>query len=293
MKKNLTVFVCVLTMALLIVGTIPIRADTEWGITTEDEYKLELKKFRIFGDDYTAFLSQNLTFYVGFPSINESCYSYEIYNNSNDLIESNVTCFEEIEIEETTYILPNGLPIILPLRIGTISDYLTYLSTLINDTATFIGIDDLLNISLDEIGEEANITVYSTINEEYFNIHGDFSASKLNSTLIEQLSANLGDADLPFSFPDNLTDFTMNVTVTFNAEIGIFDDVNLRIRSIDSFEQPFDIDFKWGRYIPPPPEPTTTTDPTTEPQETVFTWFLPTLLISMLLAIPVWRKKYN
>ena len=287
MKRGLLLSSGVLLLVFTVSFVTPTIADTVWGIETDITYKYELKQLRMFGTDYTIFLKENTTMRVIFTSLTDTGYTYDIYNKTGFML-SNETTFQEILVNESSYTIPVGLPIALPLEIGSISNYPLYFGTYINETSSLIGLEEeLLNIT-----EYANVTeslVYSTIDDVYLKLNLYAFAETVNASVFTDLLGE-GDIGFPITIPSNITDFNLNVTVAYNATSGICRDLILKIRSKSEtygIIEDFNIDLKYGLYIPPPPIPT----PTPTPTDTSYSWFIPTVVVFIAFGVYLSRKK--
>jgi hypothetical protein len=265
----------------------PTMAETVWGIETDITYKYELKQLRMFGTDYTLFLKENATMRVIFTDLTDTGYTYDVYNVSGYML-SNETTFEVVPVNETSYTLPIGLPIAMPLQIGSISDYLSYYGNYINETSSLMILDEeLLNLT-----EYANVTetlVYSTINDVYLKLNLYAFAETVNASVFTDLLGE-GDTGFPITIPTNITDFHLNVTVSYNVTSGICKDLVLKIRSKSEqygYVEDFNVDVKYGLYIPPPPTPT----PTPTPTDTSYPWFIPVVVVFLAFGVYLSRKK--
>ncbi len=277
----------VLFIILSLTFITPINAATTWGIETNVDYEFELKSFKIGITDYSVLLKENLSFIIEFTSLTDIGYSYDVYN-STGLMTTNTTNFEETEIESVTVTIPDGLPIALPLTIGTIPDYLYYFGNFVNATSSMFMFDDLL----ENITDYLNVTylhAYSLLDEDYLKLKADLFAPTVNNTLLEEFT---GGTDLSQLIPSNITDLKLNATVLYNATSGLFRQLSIKLRSlshIGDYTENFNVDVVYGLHIETPPTPTPTPTPT---DKTSYSWLIPTVLVlTLLTGIKLKRKK--
>ena len=267
----------------------PTNATTTWGIEINEDYKFELKSFKIGITDYTLLLKENLSFIVEFTSLTDIGYSYDVYN-STGLMTTNTTNFVKTEVEAENYTIPDGLPIALPLAIGTIPDYLDYFGDFVNATSSIFIFEDLLENMTDYLNA-TYMCVYSLLNENYLKLQTDLYAPTVNNTLLEELTGGEGMEMMPI--PTNITDLKLNATVAYNVTSGLFKQLTIKLRSLShtgDFTENFNVDVIYGLYIPPPPvTPTPTPTPT---DKTSYSWLIPAMLVlTLLTGIKLKRKK--
>lgn len=266
----------------------PTNAAATWGIETDVEYEFELKSFKIGTFDYSDLLKENVSFIVEFTSLTDIGNSYDVYN-STGLMTTNTTNFVETEVEAESYTLPDGLPIALPLTIGTIPDYLDYFGDFVNATSSLFIFEDLLENMTDYLNA-TYMYAYSLLNENYLTIKADLYAPTVNNTLLEEL---VGGSEMGILIPTNITDLKLNATVAYNATSGLFNQLTIKIRSlshIGDFTENFNIDVLYGLHIEEVvPTPTPTPTPT---EDTSYSWLIPTVLVlALLTGIKRKRKK--
>jgi len=292
--KRIALVILVLALIATPIFITPTFATASWGVEVDTEYEYELKTFNLLGTDYGKFLKAQFGIYISFTDLNDTGYAYDVYNSTDDtLLSSNSTVFESMDTTEGPVIVPEGLPIALPLTYDT-NNYLEYLGQMVNTSMTLIGdFGDILNIT--EIGEEGDIAIYSTLNSDYLKMYLDFYTPEVNATTLGTLLGAVGDTGFPIPIPTNLTDFTLNASISFNATLGLINDIILKIRStsidpLSEIETPFDVDFKWARKVPPPPPPPTDTRTTDTPYSWAFALFAPLLLGGILVHAKRKRK---
>ncbi|MFW9851327.1 MAG: hypothetical protein ACFFDS_00105 [Candidatus Thorarchaeota archaeon] len=279
----------VLLIILSLTFITPTNAATIWGIEADVEYEFELKSFKIGITDYSAILKENVSFIVEFTSLTDIGYSYDVYN-STGLMTTNTTNFLETEVELVTVTLPDGLPIALPLAIGTIPDYLDYFGDFVNATSSMSIFEDLVV----NVTEFLNITYmysYSQLNENYLILKTDLFAPTVNETVLEALTGETGGF---MPLPTNITDLKLNATIAYNATSGLFKQLSIKIRSlshIGDFTEDFNVDVVYGLHVEEVVIPTPTPTPTPT-DDTSYSWFIPTVLVlTLLTSIKLKRKK--
>ncbi|MCG3224242.1 MAG: hypothetical protein H7647_07225 [Candidatus Heimdallarchaeota archaeon] len=288
MRKGLFVNLGVLLLVTSLVFVTPTKAATNWGVETDVINKYELITLKLGGLNYADYLAENLTMRVVFDSFTDTGYTYTTYNSTGGT-SVNETIFVEMPVGEENVTLPVGLPIALPLSIGTIPDYLLYFGQFINTSNSFYLLEELLL----NITEYANVTytaAHSLLDETYLRLYFDLFAPEVNSSILSELMDD-GDAGLPISLPVNITDFKLNTTIKFNSTSGLFYDLDMKIRSkshIDEYTEAFDIDIKYALYVPPPPpEP----EPEPEPTESPYPWFIPSIAAFAVISILIVRRR--
>jgi len=276
MKKKYLFMVLILTLSPLIIN--PSSAAATWGVEVGKVYSFVIENFSIYDTDYTRFVRAQFNVYIKFTELNDTGYTYDVYNStSKELISTNSTNFEVTTNENGTFIIPNGLPIALPLQFDS-TDYLKYIGELVNQTSTVVGdFSTLLNIT--SMSNDTTLAVYSLLDDELLSLKIDLYSPKVDEELMTQLTGSLGDGmGFPMQLPTNLTDFKLNLTLSFDAEVGIFNALIIKIRSIatDDFsnQSPFNVDVKyvWDKPSEATPTPTPTSTPTPTPTETPYPW---------------------
>jgi len=290
MKRSLIfssgVLLLIFSMALIS----PVKANATWGFETDKTYAFELKQLNMYGTDYTLMLKQNTTLKIVFTDSNDTGYSYNTIDFEGT-ITSNSTVFVPVEVaENVTFVMPQGLPIALPLSYGSIDDYLAAFGQFINGTDPSMMLGDLL-FNMTDFGNITYMDVYSIYNEDYLYGKLDLFATVLNETTLTGLMAGFDSGDLPITIPTNISDFKFNATIAYNATSGLFDYFKITIRSMAEqygYVDNFDVDIKYGLYIPPPPY---TPTPTPTPTETNFPWLVPIAAVSLISSGLVLRRK--
>ncbi|MHA1305383.1 MAG: hypothetical protein ACTSQE_09805 [Candidatus Heimdallarchaeaceae archaeon] len=293
MKRKYLIF-AVLILVFTPLMNVPTVGAATWGVETDTEYEFQLLLFSFADTDYTKFIKAQFNVYVKFTELNNTGYTYDVYNSTTDeLISSNSTNFESVETENGTFITPIGLPIALPLLYDS-TNYLEYVGQIVNQSSSIFGEFGVLS-NTTMLDNDTSIEIYSTLGTDYLTMYANLYTPKVNESLLEALSEGLGEGGgLPLQIPTNITDFKLNVTVSYNATIGIFNDITIKIRSTATddfgYESPFNIDFKYAWDAPKPPSPPSTTDDDTEPTEdTPYPWILafttPLVIVSLMALV--------
>lgn len=289
MKKRLFVNLGVLLLVTSLAFVTPTKAATNWGVETDVINKYELITLKLGGLNYADYFGENLTLRVAFDSFDDTGYTYTTYNSTGGT-SVNETRFIEMPVGEENVTLPEGLPIALPLSIGSIPDYLLYFGQFINVSNSFYLLEELLL----NITEYANVTytaAHSLLDETYLKLYFDLFAPEVNASILSELMGE-GDTGLPIALPANITDFNLNTTIKFNSTSGLLYDMTFIIRSqshIGDYKEAFDVDIKYALYVPPPPEPTE--PPETEPTESPYPWFLPTITVFVIASVLIVRRR--
>ena len=290
MKKGLFMACGVLFVILSVSIIFPLNAATSWGVDTDTTYKYELKTLNMFGSDLSLILGDNFTMTIIFTEFNSTGYTYDAYNATGG-VTSNSTNFVETEVETGVFAtIPIGLPVALPLSLGTIPNYLEYFGLFMNQTSSFLFVDEILA----NITDYANVTymdTYSILNENYLQMYFDLFAVEVNASILFD-SMDVSDFG-GFSFPTNFTNFKLNATINYNATSGLFNGFNIRIRSQaevapgSGIFEPFDVDVVYGLYIPPVPTTPTTPIPT---DESFYPWLIPVITF-VVFGMYIFRKR--
>lgn len=304
MKRKVLIASFLLTGILVGMMVSPSLAATTWGVEINERYEFTLKTFK-FGSptDISFMLKDNVTFGVEFTSFNDTGYTYDIYNSSG-LMESGVsTLFEETETELGNITMPLGLPIAMPLAIGTSSDYLLEIGTIVNQTSIMIGSEDFVNLT--EFGDDTVVNVYSLLDEDYLKLKTDIYTSNFNDSLLEGLIGGLSDQpsdfpidDLSLLIPDIINEMTVNITMSVNAKTGLFDALTLVLKSKgeqSGFEIDFDVYILYGYEDPAVTTQTTDTTETTDTETTTeapYSWLFitPFALVTLVFLMKKRRK---
>ena len=290
MKRNLIfssgVLLLIFSMALIS----PVKANATWGFETDKTYVFELKQLNVYDTSYLTIpdLVKNTTMKIVFTDSNDTGYSYDAIDFENT-ITSNSTVFLPVEVAEgVTFVMPQGLPIALPLSYGSIPDYLDAFGQFINGTDPSMMLGDLL-FNMTDFGNITYMDVYSIYNEDYLYGKLDLFATVLNETTLTGLMAGFDTGELPFTISTNITDFKFNATIAYNATSGLFDYFKITIRSMAEqygYVDTFNVDIKYGLYIPPPPY-----TPTPTPTPTNFPWLVLIAAVSLISSGLVLRRK--
>ena len=290
MRKGLFIACGVLFVILSVTFVSPINAATSWGVETETTYKYELKTLNMFGSDLAILLKDNLSMSVVFTGFSDTGYTYNVINATGG-ITSNSTNFVETEVEPGVFItMPEGLPIALPLSLGTIPDYINYFGQTVNQTSSFMFVDEILG----NITDYANVTymdTYSVLNTDYLYLYFDLYATEVNASIFFE-SMDTGDMG-GFTFPSNFTNFKLNATVNYNTTSGLCNGFTIILRSMGEVApgsgifEPFNVDAVYGLYIPPPPTTPTTPTPT---EENFYPWIVP-IVTFVALGVLILRKR--
>ena len=288
MKKSLFMACGVLFVIMSVTFISPINAATTWGVETDTTYKYELKNLIMFDTDLSLLLKDNVSMNIIFTEFNSTGYTYDVYNATGG-VTSNSTNFVENEVEPGVFItMPNGLPMALPLSLGTIPDYITYFGQIMNQTTSFLFVDELLG-NLTEFANVTYMDTHSILNENYLYLYFDLFATEVNASILFE-SMDMGSMG-SFSFPSNFTNFKLNATINYNATSGLFNGFNIKLRSQGevapgSFE-PFNVDAVYGLYIPPVPTTPTTPTPT---EESFYPWIVPVVTFAVF-GLFILRKR--
>ena len=107
MKRGLIISYGVLLLVLSLVIATPTKATADWGIEIDERHKYELKNMSLYGTDYSIVLKENTTMEIEFTELLDNGYNYDVYDKDG-YVESNQTIFEEVLVNETSYVLPVG-----------------------------------------------------------------------------------------------------------------------------------------------------------------------------------------
>jgi hypothetical protein len=289
MKKSLIFSSGVLLLIFSVAIISPVNANATWGIETDKTYIFELKQLSIYGTDYTALLKTNTSMKIVFTDTNTTGYSYNAIDFQGT-ITPNSTVFLPVEVApEVFFPMPQGLPVALPLTYSGIPDYLYAFGDFINQTdINLMLLDSGINVT--DFGNVTYVDAYSLYDVDYLYGKFDLFAPKLNETTLTNLMASFDTGELPISIPTNITDFKFNATIAYNATSGLFDNFKIVIRSTGEqygYIEPFNVDVRYGLYVPPPPPPPTTPTPT----PTDFPWLVPIAVLSIISSGLVLRRK--
>ena len=292
MKRGLIISYGVLLLVFSLAIITPINAATSWGVETGERYKYELKNLSIYGQDWSGFFEENTTMKIEFTELLDNGYTYDVYDKDG-LSQSNETFFEETLVGETSYVLPNGLPIALPLAIGSIPDYIQYFGDFVNETESLLLFDELLE-NISDYTTNFNMKVNTTLNVKYLKLYSYSNADTINATVLSDLlvGEDLGELGGALTIPTNITDFDMTIIVNFNATSGLFKSLDLKIRSISWTEvdtdvyvsEDFNVDIRYALYVPDTTTtPTTPTTPTPT-EENAFPFGISTIMLITIIG---------
>lgn len=289
MKKSLIFSSGVLLLIFSMAIISPVNANATWGFETDKTYIFELKQLSIYGTDYTLMLKANTTMKIVFTDTNATGYNYTVTDFQN-IVTPNTTLFLPVEVSEGVYFpMPQGLPIALPLTYTEIPDYLGAFGQFINQTDLNLMLGESM-LNLTDIGNITYMDLYSVYNADYLYGKLDLFAPELNETTLTTLMASFDTGELPITIPTNITDFKLNATVAYNTTSGLFDYFKITIRSTGEqygYVDAFDVDVRYGLYVPPPPPPPTTPTPT----ETDFPWLVPIAVLSIISSGLILRRR--
>ena len=290
MKKSLIFSSGVLLLIFSMAIITPVNAATSWGFETNKTYAFELKQLRMYGTDYTLVLKPNTTMKIVFTNTNDTGYEYNAIDFENT-ITPNATNFVPIEVSPGVYFtMPQGLPIALPLSIGEIPNYLVAFGQFLNETDVSMMLMGM-EFNVTDIGNITYIDLYSIYNSDYLYGKFDLFAPKLNETTLTGMMAGLDLGEFPVTIPTNISDFKLNATIAYNATTGLFDFFKITIRSMAEqygYIDAFDVDVRYGLYIPPPPY---TPTPTPTPTKTSFPWLVPIAVVAFLASGILLKRK--
>ena len=290
MRKSLFMACGVLFVILSVSIISPLNAATSWGVNTDTTYKYELKTLNMFGSDLSILLKDNVSMNIIFTEFNDTGYIYNAYNATGG-VTTNSTNFVETEVDTGVFAtIPVGLPIALPLSLGTIPDYLEYFGQFMNQTTSFLFIDEILA----NITDYANVTymdTHSVLNADFLHLYFDLFAEEVNASVLFD-SMDMGDMS-GFTFPTNYTDFKLNATINYNATSGLLYSFKVILRSLGEVApnsgifEPFNVDVVYGLYVPPAPTTPTTPTPT---EENFYPWLIPVITL-VAFGTYIFRKR--
>jgi len=281
-KEIITSGVLILLFSLTFVTTA--NAETTWGFEVDKNYVYELEKLTILETPFHYEFRDEARMRIVFNDFNDTGYSYNSYNDTHLLAETS-TVFLPVEVDnETTVVMPLGLPIALPLAIGEIPDYLDYFGQMVDETNILPLLGDFMaNIS--EYMDLTYLNVYSIYDSSYLSLKLDLFAPTVNETVLTELVGGMDAGEIPIQLPTNITDLELNVTLAFDATTGLFDSlvIDLDSLSTDAYATvtDFDIDVKYALYKPSEPEPTTTVS---------YGWIIP-IAVAILFSSSLFSRK--
>ncbi|MHA1199176.1 MAG: hypothetical protein ACTSQF_07485 [Candidatus Heimdallarchaeaceae archaeon] len=281
-KEIITSGVLILLFSLTFVTTA--NAETTWGFEIDKNYVYELNKLTIFGTPLQFEFKDEARLRIVFNDFNDTGYSYNVYNETNLLAETS-TVFLPTEVDnETTLVLPQGLPIALPLTLGDIPDYLGYFGSIIDQVGPMIVLDDIMENITDYI-DITYLNVYSVYDANYLSAKLDLFAPTVNASVLTDLLGDMDSGSLPISIPTNITEFKLNVTLAFDTTTGLFDHLTIKLRSLSTDEynyvDNFNADVEYELYKPTEPEPTTTVS---------YAWIVP-IAVAVIFASSLFTRK--
>ncbi len=304
MNRKLFLLLPLLILTISPFISVPTYGAANWGISTDKKYEFQLIKFLYAGTDYTKFISPKFNIFVTFTDLNETGYTYNIYNGTNNaFISTNTTNFANYTYENASFIVPTGLPVALPLKYDDY-DYLAYIGTVINQSAYLMGdFTSFLNISA--LDNSTQIEVLSVYNSEKLELKANLYTPKVNESLIDALTYSLGsNNEIPLQIPENLTDFSLNLTIAYDATIGIFEELRIIVNSIatDNFGYTsnfnIDVDFAWNNPAAPPPSTNTSASSNntnnsnnSNTSSADYSWLAATIAPLMVFAVIVINRK--
>ena len=261
----------------------PANAATSWGFEIDKNYVYELNKLTIFGTPLAFEFKDEARLRIVFNDFNDTGYSYNVYNDTLLLTETS-TVFLPIEVETTTLVLPQGLPIALPLAIGEIADYIAYFGDIVNQTGSMLFLDDLLE-NITEYMDVTYLAVYSLYDANFLSAKLDLFAPTVNNSVITELLGEMDTGEVPISIPTNITDLKLNTTLAFDSSTGLFDHLTIKLRSISTDEynytDNFDADVEYELYKPTEPATTTTVS---------YAWIVP-IAVAVIFTSSLFMKR--
>ncbi len=281
-KEIITSGVLILIFSLTFVS--PANAATNWGFEIDENYVYELNKLTVFETPLAFEFKDEARLRIVFNDFNDTGYSYTVYNETHLLAETS-TVFLPTEVESETLVLPQGLPIALPLAIGEISDYMEYFGLIINQTVSMIVLDDFVE-NITDYMDLTYLNVYSVYDTNFLSANLDLFAPTVNASILTELLGEMDSGAIPISIPTNITDFKLNATLAFDATTGLFDHLTIKIRSISTDEfnyvDNFNADVEYELYKPEETEPTTTVS---------YAWIVPIAVVVIFASSLFTRKR--
>ncbi len=262
----------------------PANAETTWGFEIDKNYVYELNKLTIFGTPLQFEFKDEARMRIVFNDFNDTGYSFNLYNDTHMLAETS-TVFLPVQVDnETTLVLPQGLPVALPLTLGDIPDYLEYFGNVVDQTGSMIVLDDIM----ENITDYMNITymsVYSVYDSSFLKANLDLYAPTVNASVLTELLGEMDEGSIPISIPTNITEFKLNATLAFDTTTGLFDHFTITLRSLSTDEynyvDNFNVDVEYKLYKPTEPEETTTVS---------YSWVVP-IAVAVIFASSLFTRK--
>ncbi|MCE7741742.1 MAG: hypothetical protein GOP50_04730 [Candidatus Heimdallarchaeota archaeon] len=283
MKKKEIITSGVLILLFSLTFVTPANAETTWGFEIDKNYVYELNKLTIFGTPLQFEFKDEARLRIVFNDFNDTGYSYNVYNDTH-LLDETSTVFLSTEVENETLVLPQGLPIALPLTLGDIPDYLAYFGAIIDQTGSMIILDDIME-NITDYMDVTYLNVYSVYDANYLSAKLDLFAPTVNASVLTDLLGDMDSGDIPISIPTNITEFKLNATLAFDATTGLFDHLIITLRSLSTDEynyvDDFNADIEYELYKPTEPEPTTTVS---------YAWVVP-IAVAVIFASSLFTRK--
>lgn len=251
MRRKLVFILVTFILTLLTFYSIPIEAETTWGFEIDENYVYELDKLIILGTPLQYEYMDETRRRVVFNDFNDTGYSYSSFNTTNFLGNSS-TVFLPISIDnETSLVLPQGMPMALPLSINEIPDYLDYFGQAINQTESLLVFDNITPNITDYMNETYRM-VFSSYDNSSLSEHIDLYSPSANNSLIEALLQSINLESNSFVLPTNFTYVQLNITSSFDSVTGLFDCLEISLSSLTTDEYgyttSFDIEIRYEMY---------------------------------------------
>jgi hypothetical protein len=284
MKRKEIITSGVLIFLFLMAYVTPASAETTWGFEIDKNYVYELNKLTIFNTPLVFEFKDESRLRIVFNERNDTGYAYTVYNDTH-LVDETSTTFLSVPVDnETTMVLPQGLPIALPLAIGDIPDYLGYFGDVIDQTGSLIILDDLME-NITEYMDVTYMDVYSEYDASFLSANLDLYAPTVNASFLTELLGEMDGGSIPIAIPTNITDFKLNVTLAFDATTGLFDKLTIKMRSKSTDEynyvDDFDADVEYELYKDTEPEETTTVS---------YSWIVP-IAVAVIFTSSLFTRK--
>ncbi len=281
-KEIITSGVLIILISLNFIA--PANAATTWGFEIDKNYVYELNKLTIFGTPLAFEFKDEARMRIVFNDFNDTGYSFDLYNNTNLLAETS-TIFLPVAVDnETTLVLPQGLPVALPLSLGEIPDYLAYFGQVIDQVGSMIILDDIME-NISDYMDITYLNVYSLYDDSFLSAKLDLYAPIVNATVLTDLLGEMDSGQIPISIPTNITELKLNTTLAFDASTGLFDHLNVKLRSLSTDEynytDDFNVDVEYALYRPPEPTSTTTVS---------YAWVVP-IAVAVIFASSLFIRK--
>ena len=281
-KEIITSGVLILLFSLAFVNTA--NAETTWGFEIDKNYVYELNKLTIFGTPLAFEFKDQARMRIVITDSNDTGYSFTVYNDTHTIDETS-TVFLPVAVDnETTLVLPQGLPVALPLALGEIPDYLAYFGNIIDQTGSMIILDDMLE-NITDYMDVTYMEVYSVYDASFLSANLDLYAPTVNASILTELMGEMDTGSVPISIPTNITEFKLNATLAFDATTGLFDHLTVKLRSLSTDEynytDDFNADVEYELYKPTEPEETSTVS---------YAWVVP-IAVAVIFASSLFTRK--